>query len=94
MHHDRVLKTLIFYLLIPGGETQAFDRKSRLICFIFTVPLSACEVNVKILKTYRVIAVMLIYRYWVIMAYCEKLSYIKVLEKFEVHSTKRPISNS
>ena len=56
MHHDRVLKTLNFYLLIPGGETQAFDRKSRLICFIFTVPLSACEVNVKILKTYRVIA--------------------------------------
>ena len=31
----------------PGGETQAFDRNSRLISFIFIVPLSACEISVK-----------------------------------------------
>ena len=31
MQHDYVLKKLNFY---PGRRTQAFDRKSRLICFI------------------------------------------------------------
>ena len=37
------------YLLscYPGGETQAFDRKSRLICFIFIIPLCACKISVK-----------------------------------------------
>ena len=29
------------------GETQALDRKSRLICFIFIVTLSACKISVK-----------------------------------------------
>ena len=38
------------------GGTQAFDRKSRLIRFIFIVPLSACKIGVKILTTDWVIA--------------------------------------
>ena len=38
------------------GESQALDRKSLLICFIFIVPLSACEISVKILTNYWVIA--------------------------------------
>ena len=40
----------------PGGRRQAFYRKSRLICFIFIVPLSVCEISVKILTTDWVIA--------------------------------------
>ena len=57
MQHDHVLKKLNFDLLtLPSMSTQwvrhrAFDRKSRLICFIFIVPLSACEISVKILTT-------------------------------------------
>ena len=31
----------------PEGETQVYDRKSCLICFIFIVPLSACEISIK-----------------------------------------------
>ena len=52
MQHNRVLKKLNFDLLTPtakspGGETQAFDRNSRLIGFVFIVHLSACEISVK-----------------------------------------------
>ena len=53
MQHARVLKKLNFDLwtptpeVHPGGETQAFDQKSRLICFIFIVPRSAFEISVK-----------------------------------------------
>ena len=53
MQRDHVLKKLNFDLLTPpppkspGDETQAFDPKSRLICFVFIVPLSACEISVK-----------------------------------------------
>ena len=32
---------------MTGGETQALDRKSCLICFIFIVPLFACEMSGK-----------------------------------------------
>ena len=42
MQHDHVLKKLNFDLL-----TQALDGKSYLICFIFIVALSACEISVK-----------------------------------------------
>ena len=57
MQHDHVLKKLIFDRLAPprktpGGETQAFDQKSRLICFVLIVPLFACGISVKILTTY------------------------------------------
>ena len=48
--HDIVLKKLNFDL--PECETQALDLKLRLICFIFIVPLSACESSVKMLTTY------------------------------------------
>ena len=47
MQHDRVLKKFNFDLLTPGGEIQAFDQKSRLICFVFIVSMSACEISVK-----------------------------------------------
>ena len=30
-----------------GGQTQAFNLKSLLICFVFIVPLFACEISVK-----------------------------------------------
>ena len=50
IQHVLVLKKLNFDPLVhPRCETQAFDRKSRLICFIFFVPLSACKSSVKIL---------------------------------------------
>ena len=57
MQHDRVLKRLNFDLStsppksIQGGETQAFDRKPRLICFCVFVPLSACEILAKNIET-------------------------------------------
>ena len=38
-------------LVLPVDRTQAFELKSRLICLISIVPLSACEISVKILKT-------------------------------------------
>ena len=55
--YDPVLKKLNFDFLTPppkspGGETQAFDQKSHLICFLFNVPLSAPEISIKILTTY------------------------------------------
>ena len=60
MQHDHVLKRLNFDLLTksPGsgeGKRQAFDQKSRLICFIFIVRnyrknidnlLSYCEIYI------------------------------------------------
>ena len=54
MQHDHVLKKLNFDVLTPptkstqGGLAQAFDQKSRLICFLFIVTLSAFEISVKI----------------------------------------------
>ena len=33
--------------MLPRGETQASDRKSRLICFIFIISLFACQISVK-----------------------------------------------
>ena len=35
------------HLVRPEGLAQAFDQKSRLICFLFIVTLSACEISVK-----------------------------------------------
>ena len=32
---------------LPSSRTQAFDRKSIVICFIFIVSLSACKISVK-----------------------------------------------
>ena len=54
MQYDHVLKKLIFDLLTTPpkstqGRTQAFDQNSRLIRFIFIVPLSAREIPVKII---------------------------------------------
>ena len=54
MQYDHVLKKLIFdFLTTPPkstqGRTQAFDQNSRLIRFIFIVPLSAREIPVKII---------------------------------------------
>ena len=57
MQHDRVLKKLNFDLLIPppkstkGVGHTLLIKKSRLICFLFIVPLSACEISVKLLTT-------------------------------------------
>ena len=110
--HDPGLKKINFDLLIPPSKsTQTFDRYSRLICFIFIVSLSACEIsakhidnwlsycNIKIFDLWPhlrdkglgkvLITVMLIYRHWVIMAYCEKLADIIVFEKCEVYSTQK-----
>ena len=61
MQHDRILKKLNFGLsLTPsthlGDRTQAFELKYRLICFMSIVPLSVCEISVKILTTDLVIA--------------------------------------
>ena len=56
MQYDRVLKKLNFDLLTPPPKSRGTDtrkvRKSRLICFIIFVPLSECEISVKILTTY------------------------------------------
>ena len=45
MKHGHILKKCKFwplshYLSSPRGQTQAFDLKSQMICFIFIVPLS------------------------------------------------------
>ena len=57
MQYDHVLKKLIFDLLTTPpkstqGRTQAFDQNSRLIRFIFIVPLSAREIPVKIIDNW------------------------------------------
>ena len=56
MQYDHVLKKLVFdFLTTPPkstqGRAQAFDQNSRLIRFIFIVPLSAREIPVKLLTT-------------------------------------------
>ena len=58
MQNDHVLKKLNFdvwtfgphSLSQPRGWGTVFDQKSRLICFLFIVTLSACEISVKILR--------------------------------------------
>ena len=77
----------------PRGSGTGLRSKSRLICFLFIVYLSACEISVKKMTTDWVIAkftylnfdpsggrggkfliaVMLVYRHWVIIACSEKL---------------------
>ena len=52
MQHDHILKKLNFDLyptplVHTGGWTNAFDQKSRLICFIFIVSLPACKISIK-----------------------------------------------
>ena len=52
MQHDHVRKKLNFDVLThplspPRGLAQAFEQKSCLICFLFIVTLSACEISVK-----------------------------------------------
>ena len=54
MQHDHVPIKFNFDVLTPptksthaGGLAQASDQKSRLICFLFIVTLSACEIFVK-----------------------------------------------
>ena len=49
MQHAHALKKLNFHphpQVHPQSGTQTFDPKSHLICFIFIVPLSACEISV------------------------------------------------
>ena len=54
MQHDHILKKLNF--VYPGGPEPGFQTKSRLICFISIVPLSACKNLEKIFTTDLVIA--------------------------------------
>ena len=58
MQHDHILKTKMNFGLRPNPlvYTDAFVLKSRLICFISIVPLSACEILLKISTTDLVIA--------------------------------------
>ena len=57
MQYDRVMKKLNFDLLLPPpnsieGVRHRPSIKSGSMSFIFIVPLSACEISVKILTTY------------------------------------------
>ena len=52
MQHDHVPKKLNFDVLThplspPRGSGTCLDQKKRLICFLFIVTLSACEISVK-----------------------------------------------
>ena len=97
MPHDHILKK-VESKSTQGAGTQAFEFKSRLICYISIVPL---EISV---KTYKQLAdllrnldiwitVMLIYRHSVIIAYSgEVVRYNTLsLRKCEVYCTKKPI---